>query len=73
MIRNVPHCGLAPLERGHTPPIPWACSHAARGATDAEANGHLIGGTLPKVDADWNLGFFAVVAEKKQGSAIIIR
>lgn len=46
---------------------------ASLDATEAEANGHLIGGALPKVDADWNLGFFAVVAEPKKGTSIIIR
>lgn len=40
---------------------------------EAEAAGHVIGGRLEKSSADWNLGFFAVVAEPKKGTNIIIR
>ena len=40
---------------------------------EAEAAGHRIGGRLLKSSADWNLGFFAVVAEPKKGTNIILR
>ena len=40
---------------------------------EAEAAGHVIGGRLVKSTADWNLGFFAVVAEKTNGSVMILR
>ena len=46
---------------------------ASRGVSEAEANGHLIGGALRKSAADWNLGFFAVVAEPRSGVCIIVR
>ena len=40
---------------------------------EAEAAGHRIGGRLLKSSDDWNLGFFAVVAEPKKGTNIILR
>lgn len=40
---------------------------------EAAEAGHCISGRLEKSSADWNLGFFAVVAEPKKGTNIIIR
>ena len=46
---------------------------ASVSVAEAEAAGHVIGGRLVKSTADWNLGFFAVVAEKANGSVMIVR
>ena len=50
----------------------WVRAGGVSAAT-AEAGGHLVGGRLVKSDGDWNLGFFAVVAEPVCGGMILIR
>ena len=59
---------------------PWAILAAAEGTScasadvaSAEAAGHVISATIPSSSEAWNLGFFAVVAETKKGTNIIIR
>ena len=39
----------------------------------AEAAGHVVSATIPFSGEAWNLGFFAVVAETRKGTNIIIR
>lgn len=46
---------------------------ASADVASAEAAGHVISATIPSSGEAWNLGFFAVVAETKKGSNIIIR
>ena len=46
---------------------------ASADVASAEAAGHVISATIPSSSEAWNLGFFAVVAETKKGTNIIIR
>ena len=55
-----------------TPSGTWVKAGSAM-ALAAEADNHVVGGDLVKSEGDWNLGFFAVVAEPKKGTNIIIR
>ena len=43
------------------------------GAVEAETADHLVTATLPSSSEAWNLGFFAVVAEPRKGTTIILR
>ena len=46
---------------------------ASADVASAEAAGHVISATIPSSSEAWNLGFFAVVAETRKGTNIIIR